>query len=336
MTLSAPNVTVPAHDSRTVNATLALTAAGVAALPGAETSNFGALVTVRGNVTATPQSTGTGIYPLHIPFLVAPRGLSNVTVGTKTDWTPQPGGPLFTANVTAANSGIHGGSGEVYAWGIQDANDVAHPEDSMDVRDVGVETLPGAALGASDDDRGLIFAVDAYGRWSNPSVSEIDVAVDTNGDNNADFFVIGVDFGALTTGTFDGRWASVTLDAEGNRIDTFVADAPMNTGIALLPTVASEIGITSDHSSFRYAVAAFSIVPGGLVDTTSTATFDAFNPAVSSGDFATIAPGAGTTFTLSYDQSKVAQTKPLGWLVVTPDDAAGPAEADEIPFKPKK
>ncbi len=336
LTLSASSVTVPAHGSQTVNATLALTAAAVAALPGAEVSNFGALQTIRGTVTATPGSTGTGIYPLHVPFLVAPRGLSNVTVGAKTDFSPQPGGPLFSSKVTVSNSGIHGGSGEVYAWGIQDANDVAHPEDSMDVRDVGVETLPGAAVGASDDDRGLIFAVDVYGRWSNPSVSEIDVAVDTNGDNNAEFFVIGVDFGALTTGTFDGRWASVTLDAEGNLIDAFVADAPMNTGIALLPAVASEIGVTSDHSSFRYAVAAFSIVPGGLVDTTSTATFDAFNPAVSSGDFATLDPGASTTFTLSYDQSKVAQTKPLGWLVVTPDDAAGPAEADEIPFKPKK
>jgi hypothetical protein len=329
---------VPAHDSRTVNATLALSPAAVAALPGAETSIFGALVTIKGNVTATPQSTGTGIYPIHVPFLVAPRGLSNVTVGPKTDWTPQPGGAVFNANVTATNSGIHGGSGEVYAWGIHDANDVAHPEDSMDVRDVGVETLPGPSFDSSlsPDDRALIFAVNSYGRWSNASTSEIDVAVDTNGDNTADFFVVGVDFGALTTGTFDGRFTSFTLDADGNVIDAWVADAPMNTGIALLPVVASEIGITSDHSPFRYSVTAFSIVPGGLVDTTSTAEFDAFEPAISNGDFEPLAPGASTTFALSYDQAKAAQTKPLGWLVVTPDDPAGAAEADEIPFKPKK
>jgi minor extracellular serine protease Vpr len=338
LTLSASSVTVPAHDSRTVNATLALSPVAVAALPGAEASIFGTLQNIRGTVTATPQSTGTGIYPLHIPFLVAPRGLSNVTVVPKTDFKPEPGGPKFSSKVTVTNSGIHGGSGEVYAWGIQDANDVTHPEDSMDVRDVGVETLPATALdpSLSADDRALIFAVDMYGRWSNASTSEIDVAVDTNGDSNVDFFVVGVDFGALTTGSFDGRFASFTLDPDGNIIDAWIADAPMNTGIALLPVVASEIGITSDHSSFRYSVAAFSIVPGGLVDATSTAEFDAFDPAVSSGDFATLDPGASTTFTLSYNQSKVAHTKPLGWLVVTPDDAAGAAEADEIPFKPKK
>jgi minor extracellular serine protease Vpr len=328
MTLPSVPVTVPAGGSQTVNATLALSAAAVAGLPGAEASNFGALTTIKGIITATPTVSGASIYPLHIPFLVAPRGLSNVTASTP-NFGPQPGGPLFSANVQLANAGIHAGSAEVYAWGIHDANDVAHPEDSMDVRDVGVESLD-----AGGGDRLLVFAVNNYGRWSNPATSEIDVAIDTNGDNNADFFVVGVDFGAVTTGTFDGRFASLTIDTAGNIVSAFIAEAPMNTSTALLPALASDMGLTSAHSSFRYAVASFSIVPGGLVDTTSTAEFDAFDPPVSNGDLVeSIGPGGSAPLTLSYDRSKVARAKTLGWLLVTPDDATGAAEADEIPFK---
>ncbi len=333
MTLSETSVTVPAGGSRTVEATLALDAAAVAGLPGALTSEFGSLVTVRGAITAAPTTGGPGVYSLRVPFLVAPRGLSSVTPGPKSDFASARGG-RFSATLGLTNSGIHGGTAELYAWGIHDANDVAHPEDSLDVRDVGVESLD-----AGGGDRLLVFAVNVYGRWSNPSTSEFDVVLDTNGDGNADYFVVGVDFGLVTTGQLDGRFASITFDAEGNLIDAFVADAPMNGSTALLPALASEVGLTSSNSAFRYAVVTGGVTPEqvvGFSDATSAAEFDAFAPAVSNGDFASLDPGASSSFTLSYDRPAAAHAKSLGWLVVSPDDANGAAQADEISLVPPK
>ncbi len=49
-----------------------------------------------------------------------------------------------------------------------------------------------------------MFAVNVANRWSNAAVSEYDLPVDVNGDNAADYVVVGVDQGAVQTGTFNG------------------------------------------------------------------------------------------------------------------------------------
>ena len=112
VTFSSPSVLVPAGGQNSFDVTLALTAGEVAALPAASQPP-GALTTVRGAVTATPTAAGSGVWPLRIPFLLAPRGLSNVTVaGTPTTFG--------TSTVTLANGGIHSTFADVYAWGQTD------------------------------------------------------------------------------------------------------------------------------------------------------------------------------------------------------------------------
>lgn len=336
LTPSPSSVAVAAGATATVDVTLALDAAGVAALPPAEASNFGALVSVRGVVVATPETAGPGLYPLRVPFLVAPRGLSNVTATQMSQFQPQRGGSRFAATFHLANSGIHAGAADVYQWGISDPADVAGAEGGMDVRAVGVQSLPGEFLGSEESDRTLVFAVNMHGRWSNPSTSEIDIVIDNDGDGNADFFVIGVDLGAVLAGAFDGRFASfifeVADDGSLGLVNAWVALAPMNGSTMLLPTLASDIGVTSESSTFTYAVGAFSIVPEGLVDLTEGAAYDAFAPAVSNGDFVPLGPGETASLTLSYDRSLVAKTKALGWMVVTLDDPNGAPQADTIPI----
>jgi hypothetical protein len=326
-------VTVPAGGSTSFDVTLSLSAAAVAALPPAIASNFGALQNVRGAIVATPTTSGAGIYALRVPFELVPRGLSNVTAGQKAKDKPSGGGPNFGTSVALTNSGIHAGTADLYAWGISDADDVTGAEDSMDVRAVGVQSLPGEVLEGASSDRTLVFAVNTYGRWSNPATNELDVAIDSNRDGNADYFVIGVDFGVATTGTYDGRFASLIFTADdGELVNAWVADAPMNGSTALLPTLASDIGVTSANSSFAYSVGAFSIVPGGLVDTTGAAGFDAFTPALSIGDGLALAPGETKTLSLSYDRSAVARAKALGWMIVTLDDPNGAPQADLVPI----
>jgi minor extracellular serine protease Vpr len=337
--VSPASLTVAAGSTATAMATLTLSAAAVAGLPGAEASNFGALQTARGAVVATPTTSGTGIYALRVPYILAPRGLSNITAGARSAYTRT--GGTSTATVPLSNTGIHGGTADVYAWGIHDANDITGGEDSMDVRDVGVQVQPKSFLCGTDttgvcaatDDRSIVFAINTYGQASNPAISEFDILIDLQADGKPDFFVVGVDFGAVTTGTFDGRFTSFIFDKNSNLIDLWVADAPMNGSTILLPTLASEIGLLDPAASstrFRYSVNAFSIVPGVLVDTTAASSFRSDEPPVSTGQQIPLAPGANATLTVSVDRGKLAGTPQLGWLIVGLDDANGAAQADEI------
>jgi minor extracellular serine protease Vpr len=340
VSFSASSVTVPAGGSNSVDVTLSLTASAVAALPGAEASIFGSIVTVRGAVVATPTSSATGVYPLRVPYLLVPRGTSDITNGARSGYTR--GAGISTATLPVSNAGIHGGTADVYAWGIHDANDVGGGEDAVDVRDVGVQVQPKAFLCGTDttgvcshaDDRSLIFAVNVYGAASNPAISEIDIPIDLQSDGRPDYFVVGVDFGAVTAGAFSGQYASFIFDAAGNIVDLWVADAPMNGSTVLLPTLASEIGLDPAVNStrFRYAVAAFSIVPGGIVDVTAAATFRSHQPPVSTGQQVPLAPGGSSVIPLWVDRGKQAGTPQLGWLVVGLDDANGTVQANEVPI----
>jgi subtilisin family serine protease len=337
VSVSPSSVTVGAGESETVTVRLAIPAAAFAAMPGAAASNFGTVVTTRGAIVATPSSPSAARPTLRVEYVVVPRGLSNVTAGTPSRWlkastgdNPGVGNPnnAFTAQLPLTNSGIHAGSGDLYAWGIGDPEDT--PGAPMDVRDVGVQVLPGAALGGSDEDRSLVFLVDTWKPATNQAVSEYDVPIDTNGDGNADFVVVGVDLGAVLTGTFNGQVASFIFDAANNLVNAWVATAPMNGSVLELPTLASDIGVTSGSPAFDYAVNAFSIVPGTIVDTTQTASFDAFAPAVSSGAFAALDPGASASLPLTVSRGLQQKTKALGWLVASLDNESGTAQTIEV------
>ena len=285
---SPSTVTVAAGSTETVQVTLLLSAAQVAALPNAETSNFGVLVNVRGAVVATPTTGGAGIYSLRVPFLVAPRALSGVTTSSASAPRVSPGtGSGRTTSITVHNGGFVSGNADVYSWGISDPADTVSP---YDVRAAGVQVLPGAALGGEDTDRSLIFAVNMHRGWSTPAASEVDVPIDINHDNKVDAYVIGIDYGEATAGDFDGRYVALITDASFTVIDAWIADAPMNTSTMELPVLASEIGLSSARSVFTYGVTAFDL-QNGAVDPTGTATFDAYAPAVTTGEFESTRPG---------------------------------------------
>jgi minor extracellular serine protease Vpr len=339
--VSPSSVTVPHGSSVTVQATLSIPASAFAGLPSDDTFVVGpgGVVTVRGDIVATKTAGDASAQNLAVPYLVVPRGLSSVVAGTPAAWTMSnsSSGKGFASTLPVTNNGIHAGTADLYAWGIHDVQDSNAP---MDVRDVGVQVQPGANFGVSDSDRGLVFLINTYGQATNQSVNEYDVLIDTNGDGQADFVVAGFDLGAVLTGDNDGRYASFTIDAStGDIIDAFFADAPMNGSTIELPAVASEIGMVQKAgkpTAFRYTVNAFSLVPGGIVDTMGSALFDPFHPAVSSGVLnpdgtpIAVAAGGSASLPLSIDKSQQAKTPALGWLVASVDDANGAPQADEV------
>ena len=116
------------------------------ALPFADTfagMGPGAVLTVEGVVTATPTASRPGVYPLHVPFLIVPRGLSKVVAGPPAPYKLT--GGVASSSVTLKNSGIHDGTADVYAWGLTDPD---HTAGLASVRAVGVQSLPGSACGA--------------------------------------------------------------------------------------------------------------------------------------------------------------------------------------------
>lgn len=346
ISVSPTTVTVAAGATATVQVSLSMSAAAFAALPSDSTFVVGAggVVTVRGAIVATPASGHSADQQtLRLPYMLVPRGLSNVAAGTPGAWSNVPPAPLATPGYTIAstlqlaNTGIHPGTADLYTWGIRDVRETGQP---MDVRDVGVQVLPGEAFGGAAGDRSLVFLINTWGQSANQSVNEYDIPIDTNGDGAPDFFVVGADAGAVLNDSFNGIFASFTINARtGAIVNVFLAEAPMNGSTIELPALASELGLFQKaegvgpvkKQGLTYSVAAFSLVPGGFIDVTGSASINPFSPSVSSGDFATLAPGASSSFTLTVDPDQQKKQPALGWLVASVDDANGASQADEVP-----
>jgi hypothetical protein len=296
-------------------------------------------VTSRGDIVATPAS-GSASYQqqLEIPYMVVPRGLSNVVAGMPgafSKMTAPGSGDTFSGTLPLSNTGIHDGTADLYTWGIHDPQESGR---EWDVRDAGVQVLPGAAFGAADSDRGLVFLINTYGAATNHSVDEYDVTIDTNGDGVTDYVVVGIDDGAVFTGSFNGILDSIVVNAAtGAIVDAFRADAPMNGTTIELPALASDLGLSQTKvketngpfTGFTYTVNTFSVL-GPQTDSAGTGSLDVFNPAFSSGDFASLAPAASASMTLIVNKNQMKKRPGLGWLVASVDDANGAPQADEV------
>jgi hypothetical protein len=164
-----------------------MSASQVAGLPTVDVflgAPWGGVNSMRGVVTATPTSSGDGIYELRVPYILVPRGLSNVTAGASSAYSQSQG--IASASAALTNGGIHTGYADVYAWGLSGSQDPL-VYGAADVRAVGVQTLPAEAFGVdAPSDRALVFAVNSYGMSSSGSENEIDIAIDTNNNGKID------------------------------------------------------------------------------------------------------------------------------------------------------
>ena len=321
VTVNPSPVSVPAHGSRIVNAKLKISNGTMSGLTPAGNVATQSVLTIRGAVTATPTVGGAGRYPLRIPFLVSPRGLSDLAAGSKSSYTLASG--VASATVPLSNSGIHAGDADVYAWGLSDSNNGLQRND---IRAVGVQSFP-----VGGGDAILVFAVNTWGRWGNASDNEFDIGIDANHDGHPDYFVIGVDGGAVLNAAFDGRMLSFTADSHGNIIDAFLVNAPANGSTLELPTFASDLGLGTGHSSFDYTAAGFSIFGGPFDIASGVGHFDALHSALSQGDFVSLGRGGTASLGVSVNEAGFAANPALGWMVVTLDDANGTVQADLVP-----
>jgi minor extracellular serine protease Vpr len=179
----------------------------------------------------------------------------------------------------------------------------------------------------------LVFAVNTFDRFSQPSQGEFDILVDTDGDGVPDYNVFAADLGLLTgTGHFNGQMVVGVANLKTHAASLkFLADAPTDGSTVLMPVLASSLGLSPSSSAFTYQVFFFNnffntagMVPGA-------GSFDVFHPAISNAMFAQVAPGTTVSVPFQVDPAQLRKTPALGLMVVTEDNHAGGSQANLLP-----
>jgi len=308
-TVSPTSVTLGAHQSQTVTVRLAVPAMTVG-----DSSLFRQ---VQGRVVMTP-STGNKGVRLSVPYYLVPRARSLVNAQLTAS-----GGSRSIA--LSNRSGGITGTADFYAWGLRGSNVGLG---ATGLRAVGVQSFPDGA------NTQLVFAVNTFGRASNPVTMEYDVLVDVDGDGTPDYDIVAADLGLLTTGSFNGQMATAVFNlSTGAGMLEFLAPAPTDGTTVLMPVIAADAGITSANPRFGYIAETFDLIGGASDTITATAKFNAFNSSISTGAFVTLAPGASASVPLSINRTEFRLTPALGQMVVSLENrVSGGSEALLVPL----
>jgi subtilisin family serine protease len=272
------------------------------------------LAEVAGYIRLTPEAGSNHGVGLTLPYYLVPRARSSVFADLN-------GGKNPNIKLTNRN-GLVAGNGDFYAWGLfnEQSGDI---EAMFEPRAIGVQTNPISAT-----DSILVFAVNTYGRFSTAATGEYNIAIDVNGDGIPDFLLFSADVGGVETGFNNGQTGTFLVNlATGDEFAEFNADAPTDGSTVLMPVLASDLGITPSNPRFTYTVFAFDDTGTGE-QVPGTASFNAFQPAVSNAMFVPVAPNKSATVPVAIDPLEIKVTPPLGFMVVTTDNLSGAPQAN--------
>jgi hypothetical protein len=313
------SVTVPKNGEKHVNVTLDV--------PAATAGHSSAFHDVSGLLRFTPASSGDNAgVTLDVPYYLVPQALSTISTSIDAKALAKVGAAIGTVT---NKKGVITGTADWYAWGLSDGRD--HGLGSNDLQAVGVQAFPGV----------IAIGISTYQRWSNAAEDEFDVYLDVNRDGTDDYDVVGVDLGAITTGTANGQMAVAVFDLRtGSGSIQFLADAPFNSTTIVLPVLISQLCasgspcLSSGNPRFDYHAVAFGLTDGSVDTADGPATFNAFNPAISTGMFDVVSPNGSANETVTLNKAEWAQSPALGLIVISHDNASD-SEAQLIKVKVK-
>lgn len=328
VSLDRSSVSVPANGKAEVEVTLSVPAATAGGSNGAGLS----FREVAGLIQFTPASTSdnNGV-TLRVPYYLVPRALS----GIETSVAKLKKGATSATATIENHDGVIAGDADFYAWGLSDRKD--RGASPADIRAVGVQSFPFNAT-----NQFIGFSVNTWERWSTPSLSEFDIAVDVDRDGTDDYIVIGVDQGAVSAGSFNGRMGSFVFSTRsaGASIN-FFAQAPTDSSTANIFILSSQLCrsgepcLNAANPRFTYSAIGFDLgaehdAAGSADPVDGTAAFNPWTNAVTTGGFQTVAPGGSATETIAIDRTEWAQTPALGLMIVSLDNASGKDEAQLV------
>ncbi len=311
--LDSASISIPGNQSRSLRLQLAVPAAG-----SGDSSEFRQ---VQGRIVLTPASGNNGT-ALSVPYYLVPRARSQVQA--QFTGGSQPAGPsVLLRNRSKAVAG----TADFYAWGLSGTNASL----ATGLRAVGVQSFMDPNYGQM-----LVFAVNTFGRASNPATTVYDLLLDINGDGVPDYDVEAADLGNLTAGAPNGQVVVAVFNlATGAGVLEFYATAPTDASAILLPLVAADVGITSSNPRFSYTAYTNDPLTGNLDSITTPAAFNAFANAIGTGAFATLAPGSSASVPVPIDRTEFARTPALGSMVVSLENlSTGGAQALLLPVRP--
>lgn len=301
-TLSASSITLGGHERRAVELQLSV--------PVATVGDSSAFREVQGRVVFTPTGGNNGV-TLSVPYYLVPRARSLVDAHIL--------GSEHAASVNLHNlSSAVTGTADFYAWGLRGGNRSL----GTGLRAVGVQSFTDPVNGQV-----LVFAVNTFGRSSNPLTNVYDIFVDVNGDGVPDYDIEAADLSHFTgASSLAGVMVVAVFNlSTGAGSREFVATAPTDGTTVLLPLVAADAGVTAGNPRFSYV--AQTRDRNGDIDTiTTAASFNAFSSSISTGAFVTLPPGMGASVPLVINRQEFQQTPALGQMVVSLENRAPEGE----------
>ena len=172
-------------------------------------------------------------------------------------------------------------------------------------------------------------------------MNEFDIPVDVDGDGTADYIVVGVDQGAVQTGTFNGvMGAFVFSTRSGGAASKFLAHRPARQLDDPVPCSSSQL-CRAGEPCLNAANPRFDVLGGRLrpdrhgrpdpVD--GIAKFNAWKARSARAASQTVAPGGTATKPIQINSAEWALTPALGVMVVTLDNKSRQEEAETLKVK---
>lgn len=310
MTLSRSVISIDAGETESVKVTLSV--------PGTSAGDSSTFNEVAGLVTLTPASAGdNGGVTLSLPYYLVERARSKLSAQLSSTLSLRR--PASTVRLSNSSSAAKAANADFYAWGLSGTRQGAAP---FDIRAVGVQSFP-----YDPTTNFLVFAVNTFDRFNTAANGEVDLYIDSNGDGVPDFNVFSFDYGALTSGSYSGEAVVGVQNLHtGATKLAFFTDAPTDGSTMLLPVLTSDIGLLPSNPRFSYRAYSFNW-NGALNSVPGVASFNAFTPAISNGDYVTVNPGSTASVAATLDRTEWALTPALGVMVVDKENTSGAAQA---------
>ena len=300
-------------------------------VPASTAGDSGAIREVGGYISLTATGGTNGGANLAIPYYLVPRARAQVAGALRQPFDKNhPSSTVVVQNGSASVTG----RADLYSFGASgNSSKGAHG-----IRALGVKSA------VSGTDRVVTFAVNTFkpnsAYYSGRIEYDIDITLDGNTSGTPDFTMYTQDLGLATAGAYNGQLAVILVnnlhpdDVNYPRID-FLATAPTEGSLVLMPALASTLGLSSTGTTrFTYKGFAFfapddpSHPTANIVDSTGTARFNAYTPAFSatvntcatgctaSGTSLVLQPAGQALYDVTINTTEWAQTPTFGVIMV--------------------